>query len=278
MHPTNCLNCGTILTADDKFCPTCGQKTDIHRITLKHIFHEFFHSFTHADKGFLGMIADLAVKPGIVAREYVAGKRKKYFNPFTFFILCLGLLVFTNNIFKSVAQDQHADPRVLAQLPTEKQKRSYVKLIDRVNEGTEIGRHHLNFVFMIPLPFYALVVWLFFKRRGYNYSEVMVAYMMFLSFATFIMTLFVYTWVGRFQGQPLYFYGVLGGKLLEIIYAGWALYIFFGFKNKWSIISTSAVCLLNFVLWVVVVTLALLYYVFRSNTGTVLQKIWQEYF
>ena len=87
MHPTTCLNCGTLLTADDNFCPHCGQKSRIHRLTLVHIFHEFFHSFTHADKGFLGITADLAAKPGIVAREYIRGKRKKYFNPFTYYLL-----------------------------------------------------------------------------------------------------------------------------------------------------------------------------------------------
>src|ERR1700730_19439583 len=80
MHPTNCLNCGTMLTADDNFCPVCGQKTDTHRISFSHIFHEFFHTLTHADKGVLALLRDLAVKPGMVAAEYIAGKRKKYFH------------------------------------------------------------------------------------------------------------------------------------------------------------------------------------------------------
>ncbi|GEM_PF-4297466 len=85
MHPTDCLNCGAAWQPGMNYCPQCGQKTDIHRLTFTHILHEFFHAFTHADKGIFHLLKGLATQPGTVAREYVEGKRKKYFNPFTFF-------------------------------------------------------------------------------------------------------------------------------------------------------------------------------------------------
>ena len=47
---SNCLNC-TAATIS-KFCSNCGQKTEIHRITLKHfLFHDILHGVWHMEKG-----------------------------------------------------------------------------------------------------------------------------------------------------------------------------------------------------------------------------------
>jgi len=275
MHPTNCLNCGTILTADDNFCPTCGQKTDTHRITLSHIFHEFFHSFTHADKGLLGIIADLATRPGIVAWEYINGKRKKYFNPFTFFVLCLSIFIIANNTFKTYQQVE-PDPRV-QQLPP-KQRNAVLALYHRLNEAQHFMQSHSNIVSMIGLPFFALMSWLFFMRRGFNYGELLVANMMFLGFGTLLFTLLVSTWLGRFVGQPLYYYGLGFGFLIQFVYIGWAQYQLFDFKKKYSIILTIAVTMLTNVLWVCILIVLMVYYVFRSDAGKTLKAMWKEVF
>ena len=74
-----CANCAAPLDPQFRYCPQCSQKVDLHRLSLHDIFHDVVHYFTHADKGFFGLLKDLAVSTGKVAREYVTGKRKKYF-------------------------------------------------------------------------------------------------------------------------------------------------------------------------------------------------------
>ncbi|MFZ2906051.1 MAG: DUF3667 domain-containing protein [Cyclobacteriaceae bacterium] len=88
----NCKNCDAPLTGN--FCVNCGQKADIHRITFKNFLRDFFHAFTHTDKGILLLIKELMTKPGHVAKEYLDGKRKKYFNPLTFLIILSSLYAF----------------------------------------------------------------------------------------------------------------------------------------------------------------------------------------
>ena len=278
MHPTNCLNCGTILTADDHFCPTCGQKTNTHRFTISHILHEFFHSFTHADKSFLGMIADLAVKPGTVAKEFVAGKRKKYFSPFTFFILSIGILVFSSHLFKAVQEERAVDPKVLAQMPNEAAKKYYMNLVHRTNEGMEFMSKRLNTVAMLVLPFYAFLSWIFFRKRGYNYSEMLVAFMLFQSFVSLVMAVLVIPWIARYKDQSIVLYIFIAVLLLMSVYVGAAQYKFLGFKNGWMFLVTSLVALLGYVLVFVIMVLVIFYYIFQSNTGTVLKTMWQKYF
>jgi hypothetical protein len=92
----NCKNCDAALSGN--FCANCGQTSEIHRVTFKHFLHEFFHAFTHTDKGILLLMKELLSRPGHVAREYLDGKRKKYFNPLTFLIILSSLYAYFGEV------------------------------------------------------------------------------------------------------------------------------------------------------------------------------------
>ncbi|MBK8609293.1 MAG: DUF3667 domain-containing protein [Chitinophagaceae bacterium] len=62
-----------------------------HRYSVKHILHELLHVFTHADKGIFSFAWQLLTRPGHIAQDLVAGKRKKYFNLFQYLIIIVGL-------------------------------------------------------------------------------------------------------------------------------------------------------------------------------------------
>jgi hypothetical protein len=224
------------------------------------------------------MIADLAVKPGMVAREYIGGKRKKYYSPFTFFILSIGLLVFSSHYFRVLEEPQKADPRMIAQLPTESAKKKYVNLITRMNTGTQFISKNMNTIAMLVLPFYAFLSWIFFRRRGYNYSELMVAYMLFQSFVTLFLAILLIPWIGKYKNEPFFFYVYGVVVLLNSIYVGAAQYKFLGFKNRWAIVLTSFVALLGYLFVFVFMILGIFYYIFGSNAGTVLKTMLQKLF
>lgn len=92
MEHNYCLNCE--FTVDNNFCPRCGQKTDTHRIVLKHfIFHDLLHGVWHLEKGILFTLKETILRPGQAALDYISGKRIKYYNVFY-----LSLLVIAANI------------------------------------------------------------------------------------------------------------------------------------------------------------------------------------
>jgi hypothetical protein len=150
-----CKNCHAAF--EGHFCCTCGQKAETHRITLSHIVHEFFHAFTHADKGVLFLMKELVTKPGIVAREYVEGKRKKYFNPLSFLVLTSAIhfyLVTITGYYHNSSNTQGARVRY------------------PMNEVFEIIDHHgklLELFLLVPLI--SIIGWLFFRRPKYNLAE-----------------------------------------------------------------------------------------------------------
>ena len=275
MHPTNCLNCGTLLTADDNFCPNCGQKSKTHRLTLTHIFHEFFHSFTHADKGFLGITADLATKPGIVVREYIGGKRKKYFNPFTYYLLCLAILVFSANISKTFHESVPISQSVLKRIPTEEGKKQYINIINRSNTANAFVKKNMNIISMLMLPLYSLLSWSFFRRRGYNYAELTVAYMMYSSLASLFFAIFFLPWLGMVDPSMM-LYIATSGLLLQIVYIGIAHYRFFQFKNPFAALMPMLVTLFGTVFIVITMMFGMFYYIFRSGWWKMVQLAWKE--
>jgi Protein of unknown function (DUF3667) len=88
----HCLNCNEPISKN--FCPNCGQKTDTHKITIKHfIFHDIAHGVWHFEKGILFTLKEALIRPGQAALDYIGGKRVRYYNVFYLSLLMIGLQV-----------------------------------------------------------------------------------------------------------------------------------------------------------------------------------------
>src|SRR5690606_35565277 len=101
MTNKNCLNCGKELT--DKFCSGCGQKADTHRISFKNfIFHDVLHGTFHIEKGILFTAKQALIRPGKAALDYIAGKRKSYYNVFLLILMVFGLTLFFKHFYNEI--------------------------------------------------------------------------------------------------------------------------------------------------------------------------------
>lgn len=76
----------------------------MHRLNTAHLSHEVLHFVTHADKGTFYLIRKLAIALGMVAREYIGGRRKKYFNPLILFLIVVGLFVLVQTTFRPIGR------------------------------------------------------------------------------------------------------------------------------------------------------------------------------
>jgi hypothetical protein len=152
-----CKNCQA--PASGAYCEACGQQTHIHRVTMGHLAHEVSHALTHADKGFLLLIKELITRPGIVAREYLDGKRKKYFNPFTFLVITSALYAYIS--YKT----GYSTAMVAPDAPTSNRSPYYQEMIDIVVQNGKL----LMLILIVPL--FALLSWLFSIRSRFNLAE-----------------------------------------------------------------------------------------------------------
>jgi hypothetical protein len=85
--PDQCRNCDADVAIGQAYCGICGQKYSTQRLTLHEIGHDLLHAFIHVDRSALSLVQMLLVRPGAVARDYVQGRRKRYFGPFSFLVV-----------------------------------------------------------------------------------------------------------------------------------------------------------------------------------------------
>ncbi|MGB3149061.1 MAG: DUF3667 domain-containing protein [Maribacter sp.] len=88
-----CLNCGHPLEISDKYCPICSQANSTKKPTIKDFFEEFFSNIISYDSKLFKTLAALLLRPGRITKDYIAGKRVSYTNPFRF-LLSLAIIYF----------------------------------------------------------------------------------------------------------------------------------------------------------------------------------------
>ena len=249
MHPTNCLNCATLLTADDHYCPTCGQKTDTHRLSMSHIWHDLVHAFTHADKGFLYTIRELAVRPGLVAREFVKGKRKKYFNPFSLLVIVIGINILANSVFEPYSQLNYTSKDIPVSMQAGSKRAKFEKIIQRQRAIGEFMNKHTNIVLFISTPYIAFILWLLFRRKGYNYAEHLSAMAYSNAFLSVLMILvfgpLLYLVPDRSTKQLVY----AAMMLSHVLYLSFMYYGFLGYASGKGYLKTLGAAIVAILAW-----------------------------
>lgn len=90
---TDCLNCGHPLDMSDKYCPNCSQANSTKKLTLKDFFDEFFSNLLSYDSKLLQTLSALIIRPGVITKDFIEGKRVSYTNPFRF-LLSLAFVYF----------------------------------------------------------------------------------------------------------------------------------------------------------------------------------------
>jgi Protein of unknown function (DUF3667) len=105
--PNKCRNCDADVPLGQVYCGHCGQKYATERLTLHEIGHDLLHALMHVDRSALTLVRMLLVRPGTVALNYVRGKRKRYFGPFSFLVVVVAAAsaVIALTGFRAVSSD-----------------------------------------------------------------------------------------------------------------------------------------------------------------------------
>jgi Protein of unknown function (DUF3667) len=157
-----CKNCETHFKG--KFCPQCAQKASTARLKVGNVLHEFWHNFTHTDHSVFSFVKGMTLNPGLVIREFIEGKRKKYFNPYTFFLIATAILIFvTGKLF------EYEDATVHTR-----------------NEFGQYTSKHYNLIIICCLPFLAFFFRLAYARYKFNYAEWITFFVFAFGFINFL--------------------------------------------------------------------------------------------
>lgn len=81
----HCSNCKVAVTGN--YCHQCGQRSGLGRITLKETATDLFDTFLAPQGPFLRTTRTLLLMPSLLFREFLEGRRKKYYKPVSFFLI-----------------------------------------------------------------------------------------------------------------------------------------------------------------------------------------------
>ncbi len=187
-----CKNCDGPILEGQRFCGSCGQRSQIHRFGVHDLTHELIHYFTHADKGLFTLLRELALRGGAVAREFLDGRRRRHFSPLNFFLIVAAVLVFIMSFqpVPNAANVLAENPRIAAITDPEIRQAALAMMERRANAIAVLNRY-ANLLAMAALPLTALAMWLFFRKRGYSFTEHLVAGMYMLGFCLLLYALVV---------------------------------------------------------------------------------------
>ncbi len=146
-----CHNCGADLHTP--FCPQCGQKR-VERVGSWQLGQEVWNKFKWFDATVVVSARRLLRRPGMVAREYVIGARKRHLNPIKLLLVGIGFLVLIV---------QRGNYLASANAP--------------ISSAMTIVQAWANLSFSLSVVAIVLATWLFYRRYGgFNlYEHLMLA-------------------------------------------------------------------------------------------------------
>ena len=246
MVATDCANCVRPIDGDaQKFCPACGQPTPVRRIDMAFIRQQLQRDVLSVDHGLLHTLRSLALRPGHMLREYLAGQRAPYVKPLVLLMLTTALLLFVSHM---AGGEPMSAESVREESAGQRRMREAV-----------VGWINANFalVTLVLLPIEAAAFKLAFRRfREVNYAEwlVIMAYITAMTSLLWVALLLVQPWLG------------LAGFTLVVMLAGLAymafgLLQFFAGHPRWTILwrtlAGMAVYVVGYIMFLQVVTFAL---------------------
>lgn len=155
----HCLNCNHSFKG--KFCPNCGQKVTESRLTGSVLIKDVIHSFTHVDGGFFYTTWCFLARPGSTAINYIAGKRKPYQTPFSYFLIWTGLFILIHNY---VIKLLHYHLILELNVPQ-----------DLLSHSNIFFRQHFTFFIIPVIILSAVLLYFVMARPRYNFIEILIS-------------------------------------------------------------------------------------------------------
>jgi hypothetical protein len=155
---TSCLNCHHSFKG--KFCPNCGQKASVKRLTAAELLKDIIHFLTHLESGFLFTTWSFLIRPGIASLEYIAGKRKEYQTPVSYFLIWTGLYILIHNAIINYYHYQITN--------------EIISSPDMLERSNILFRRHFS-MFIIPLIILsAIILYYIMAKPQYNFTEILI--------------------------------------------------------------------------------------------------------
>jgi hypothetical protein len=112
----NCLNCGAPVPS--RFCPECGQENNDYHVSLGRLVADLFEELFQLESRLWRSLWTLFRRPGLLTREYNAGRRVSYTTPLRLYLIASVVYFFVGSLLP-----HHVEPRIDLGKPTAEEKK-----------------------------------------------------------------------------------------------------------------------------------------------------------
>ena len=109
---STCRNCGAAVSRN--YCPECGQDTSLHPLSVWEFYQEIVSHYVAAEGKLWRTLGLLALQPGRLTVEYLAGRRQRYIVPLRLYLTASFLFFAVAQISGHLAPDKvvivHGNP------------------------------------------------------------------------------------------------------------------------------------------------------------------------
>lgn len=249
---TTCKNCDN--TVEGKFCSSCGQAADTHRISTHFLWHDIQHGLLHVDKGILFTAKELFTRPGHSIREFLEGKRVKHFKPLSMVLILAGVYGFLSHYFHINILANNIEVNGTGE---EADKMRNVV----ASSGEWLAQHYSLFT-LFQVPAFSIGTWLCFKKAGYNFIEHFVINT-YLASQRLILRIAVFPLYYAFNNTPGLRTFARITDLIGFVLIFWSLYQLFNNLPRWQrIVRAAGSCIIA-----VLIIFVIMFFVFMKVLG-----------
>lgn len=154
-----------------RFCHECGAEAEVRRIDRNYILQETKAVLLSFEKGFFYTAKELAVRPGSLVKCFLSGDRRKLYKPISFVVISSILYTLVSHYLGYQIVSTKKDDNISVIFFWITENYAYSNLIE--------------------ILFLARTLNWFFKKKGYNYYENIIALCYFTGFSMLIGIVFV---------------------------------------------------------------------------------------
>ncbi len=238
----NCRNCGQRTIT--KYCANCGQRSSVYKVTLKETFEDLADNLFSLSAPLITTIKNLFSNPGKILREYLGGKRKKYYKPVSFFILTTAIYLFLRwSIGFEIQGEINLDQSTMDQVDPDSLTRARDFMFQNINSlafffvlsmSLMLKAFFFNkymFTEYVAVAFYLNGVYILFSAINILFIKYINPQIQYLAIL-FMGVYFIYAMIRFFRDQPFW----VSIKSVLAFFLAYAGYIFLAFNLSYLIV------------------------------------------
>jgi hypothetical protein len=189
-----CVACGADLSG--RYCAACGEAAGHHDYSLRHFAEEALETFTHLDGRVFSTFRSLVARPGLLASDFLAGRRKSQMGPVQLFVVCnvIYFLIQPLTIFATftstlrIQTEERSWHRLASAMVAAKAAARHVPPAEYARTFDEVAHLQGKSLVILMVPLFACGAWALYGRSRRFYAEHLV-------FAFYVFA-FVMLWMG----------------------------------------------------------------------------------